>query len=93
MISAPTGFPFMLVGTPQVASLLGCAFTCQAGVSIVGMQALAGPSLVVNVPANGALINAQLAFQGLVMLQTGGCPPPVLGFDFALTDTTTITVR
>ena len=39
-----------------------------------------------------ALLTAQLAFQGLVMLQTGGCPPPFLGFDFTLTDTITIRV-
>ena len=44
------------------------------------MQALAGPTLVVNVPGNNSrLIGAQLAFQGLTMLQLGGCPAAFLG--------------
>ena len=90
-ITSP-GFPFFLVGAPQLVPLPGCG-TCQAGVSLVGMQAIAGPTLVVNVPGNSSsLIGAQLAFQGLTMLQLGGCPAAFLGFDFALTDTITIRV-
>ena len=91
-IAAPTGFPFFLVGAPQVAPLPGCG-SCLAGISLTGMQAIAGSTLPVAVPANAALVGAQLAFQGLVMLQTGGCPPPFLGFAFTLTDTITITLR
>lgn len=90
-VAAPAGFPFLLVGTQQITPLPFCG-TCQSGISLAGMLAFAGPSLVVNIPNDLNLWTAQLSFQGLTMLQTGGCPASFFGFDFALSDTLTIRV-
>ncbi len=90
-MTAPVGFPIMLVG-PQSISILPACNSCWVGVDIFQMQAFAQSSLTVTVPCDPSLIQFRLAFQGLTMLQTGGCPASFVGFDFALSDTLTIQV-
>lgn len=85
-------FPILMVGPPSLGVLPGCG-TCALGIDTTAMQLFAVSSLAVAVPANPALLQFQLAFQGLSGLQSGGCPASFLGFDFALSDTLSITVR
>lgn len=85
-------FPMMMFGPPLVSALPGCG-TCSLGIDTAGLQLLGTASLTVAVPANPALLQFQLAFQGMSGLQSGGCPTAFLGFAFALSDTLTITVR
>lgn len=84
-------FPVMIVGPESINLLPGCN-GCMSGVDISAMQLFGTASLVVNVPADPALIQFRLAFQGLSGLQPGGCPAAFVGFDFALSDTLTIQV-
>lgn len=56
------------------------------------MQAFAVPTLAVSVPCDPTLLFVQLSFQGMSLLQCGGCPVAFVGFDFALSDTLTIRV-
>lgn len=85
-------FPILLVGPPGASPLPGCG-ACSLGIDTTALQLFTVSSLAVNVPANPALLQFQLAFQGMSGLQAGGCPPAFLGFAFALSDTLTITVR
>jgi hypothetical protein len=83
-----TGFPLLLVGPQSFNLLPGCG-GCGTGVDLASMQLFLGSSLAVAVPANPALIQFRLAFQGLVGGQAGGCSAALLGFPFVLTDTIT----
>ncbi len=91
LTNAPV-FPILLVGPGSLTPLPGCA-GCTLGVAMAGLQMFLGSSLSVTVPADPALLQFQLAFQGMSGLHPGGCPASFLGFDFALSDTLTITVR
>jgi hypothetical protein len=84
-------FPVLMVGPENVNLLPGCN-GCMTGVDVATMQLFATSSLTVAVPANPALIQFRLAFQGLSGLQPGGCPASFVGFAFALSDTLTIQV-
>lgn len=85
-------FPILLVGPPSSSPLPGCG-ACTLGIDLAALQLFAVSSMAVTVPANPALLQFQLAFQGMSGLQAGGCPSSFLGFAFALSDTLTITVR
>jgi hypothetical protein len=63
-----------------------------SGVDLFAMQVFAQPSLSIAVPCDPGLLQVRIAFQGLIALQTGGCPASFVGFDFALSDTLTIQV-
>ena len=86
-----TGFPFLLVGPESISALPGCG-GCLAGIDLSAMVAYGTPSLTVSVPADPTLLQFRLAFQGLSLLQAGGCPATLAGFQFALSDTLTIQV-
>ena len=86
-----TGFPFLLVGPENFSLLPGCG-GCSAGIDLSQMQAFGSASLSVDVPPAPSLLQFRLAFQGLTMLQTGGCPASFVGFDFALSDTLTVQI-
>jgi hypothetical protein len=85
-------FPILLVGPPSSSVLPGCT-ACTLGIDTAALQLFAASTLAVAVPADPALLQLQLAFQGLSGLQSGGCSAALLGFAFALSDTLTITVR
>ena len=85
------GFPFLLVGPESISALPGCG-GCLAGIDLSAMVAYGTPSLTVSVPADPTLLQFRLAFQGLSLLQAGGCPATLAGFQFALSDTLTIQV-
>jgi len=86
-----TGFPFLLVGPENIGALPGCG-GCLSGVDLSAMVAYGTASLTVPVPADPTLLQFRLAFQGLLLLQAGGCPATLAGFPFALSDTLTIQV-
>lgn len=90
-ITAPGGIPVLLVGQHSINLLPGCG-GCSAGIDLSTMQAFAGTGLAITVPIDPALIQFRLAFQGLSVLQAGGCPAAFVGFPFALSDTLTIQV-
>jgi hypothetical protein len=90
-IAGGAGFPFLLVGPQNINILPGCN-GCYSGIDITQMQAFGSSSLTVDVPIAPSLIQFRLAFQGMTMLQTGGCPASFVGFDFGLSDTITIQV-
>lgn len=85
------GFPILLVGPHNGSALPGCG-GCSVGVDTGAMLLFAASSLSVAVPADPALIQFRLAFQGMVGGQAGGCPAALLGFPFAVSDTITIQV-
>ncbi|MFY9341537.1 MAG: hypothetical protein WAT39_03545 [Planctomycetota bacterium] len=89
-ISTP-GFPLLLAGLENISLLPGCN-GCMAGIDLASMATFASTSLAVAVPCNPTLIQVRLAFQGMSILQPGGCPASFVGFDFALSDTITIQV-
>jgi hypothetical protein len=88
---SPSPLP-TLVGPPSSSVLPGCT-ACTLGIDTAALQLFAASTLAVAVPADPALLQLQLAFQGLSGLQSGGCSAALLGFAFALSDTLTITVR
>ncbi len=90
-VSGGAGFPFLLVG-PQNGTLLPGCNVCHSGIDITQMQAFGVPSLTIDVPVALSLIQFRLAFQGMTLLQTGGCPASFVGFDFGLTDTITVQI-
>jgi hypothetical protein len=86
-----TGFPFLLIGPQNLSALPGCN-GCTLGIDLGQMLAFGVPSFTLDVPPSPSLIQFRLAFQGLTLLQTGGCPPALAGFDFGLSDTLTVQI-
>jgi hypothetical protein len=85
-VSGGAGLPLLMVGPLQVAPLPACT-GCAAGIDLTQLQVFGAPSLAIDVPADPSLIQLRLAFQGLTLLQTGGCPASFVGFDLGLSDT------
>lgn len=91
-IGVPAGFPFTLFGQQSIVPLPGCG-SCAAGVDIGTMATIGGAVTSWPVPVDVTLLGADFSFQGLSVFQTGGCPPSLVGFDFTVTDTLTVTIR
>ena len=79
------GAPFLLIGLPAVAPLPGCG-TCQQGVVLASAVTMFGTASTITVPTSPSFLHLPIGFQGLSMLQAGGCPATVFGIDFALSD-------
>lgn len=80
-----TGAPFLLIGLPAITPLPGCG-ACQQGVLLAAAVTQFGASTTIVVPPNPAFLHLPIGFQGLSMLQAGGCPAAVFGVGFALSD-------
>lgn len=80
-----TGVPFLLTGLPAITPLPGCG-SCQQGVSLAGAVTQFGASTTIVVPTSPSFLHLPIGFQGLTMLQAGGCPAAVFGVGFALSD-------
>ncbi|MBL8723127.1 MAG: hypothetical protein JNK49_03735 [Planctomycetes bacterium] len=90
-LSGLNGLPFLLIGAQSTGTLQGCG-TCMSGVQLPAAAVLVGTSSSITVPRDPAFLRFRLAFQGLDLGHLGGCPPPVYGADFALTDTIAIQI-
>ncbi|MFY9342324.1 MAG: hypothetical protein WAT39_07535 [Planctomycetota bacterium] len=96
-ISAHRGLPFILVSSPLSPTQLLCTAhsiqQCRLGVALPLILAQLGTSIAVPVPANTALVGANIAFQGLDLNASGACNATLLGLPFVVTDTVHATVR
>ena len=72
--------------------LAGCG-SCRTGVLLGSAFTIVGSSTSVTFPASGSFLGFQVAFQGAVLNQTGGCPAAVFGAEFTVSDTLAIQVR
>lgn len=86
-----TGLPFVLVGSSQIAALPGCG-TCQTGIQLPVPFSFLTSSLSITWPTDAAFRTSTWSVQGLDLLHLGGCPDPVFGAAFAVTDTITVRV-
>lgn len=86
-----TGLPFLMIGLPAISPLPGCG-SCQQGVSPIGSTTLFGSSIAIAVPGTPAFLHLPIAFQGIGMLQVGGCPAPVFGLAFAMSDALSVEI-
>jgi hypothetical protein len=85
------GAPFLLIGAPSVSPLPGCG-SCQQGVALAGAVTVFGTSTSITVPGDPSFLHLPLGFQGITMLQPGGCPAAVFGVEFALSDALSVQI-
>ncbi len=96
-LSNTVGLPFVLVGLPQVPSVVLCTYLglrrCHRGVVSPFLATTFGSGLAVGVPQSASFVGLELAFQGLDLLSTGACPSSLFGAAFTVTDTIVATIR
>ncbi|MCI0587125.1 MAG: hypothetical protein L0323_09830 [Planctomycetes bacterium] len=81
-------FSLIWIGPPAAAPLCPAGCTLGAALAIV----LPGPSLIIPVPCDTALIGGSISVQGGNALAPGGCGVIPFGVPFTVTDTVAVTI-
>lgn len=91
----PAGLPLLIAGLPLATPSAACGAgnTCRQGVQSPALATLVGSSMAVAVPAAANLLGVTLAFQGVDVGPTDGCPLATIGVPFRVTHTIQATVR